>query len=42
MNILKRMRWAGSGNICGRDEKWANILMRKSEDKRKIETHVGG
>ena len=40
MNILKRMRWIGSGNICGRDEKWTNILTRKSDDKRNFGTNI--
>jgi hypothetical protein len=34
------MRWIGSGNICGRDEKWTNILIRKSVEKRKYETNI--
>jgi hypothetical protein len=27
------MRWIGPGNVCGRDEKWTNILKRKSDER---------
>jgi len=40
MNVLKPMRWTGSGNICGRDKEWTNISTRKSDNKRKYETNI--
>jgi hypothetical protein len=30
------MRWIGSGNFCGRDEKWTNILVRKMMTRENI------
>lgn len=33
------MRSIGSGNICGRDEKWTNILIRKSDEKSQWKTN---